>query len=520
MPNRRLKPQLAGVVVLLPLCLEASFAGIFSYRSFPAWVVMSAVNFAASFWLAAILWRKASTSVVTRPHWRLIFAFIVLRTVGLVLWTWVLFAYHGNGYLAPHIANLSNWFFLCCNIPFFIALSLPSGKDYPALYFSVDGVQYVVAGYLAYLVFYHIVPFTNVAAVLARYAEVFGLNNMESVVLMIGAMLRVYGTTDQRERTPYRALFLVTLLQLSLSLIAGSFLVHDFHVAARVTSSLMLAAYCLVFYYAPDEPDIPASKSSVSSLSSLFCDLLSPAFMSFVIVGLAIYVARTAFWNGMAALVASILLFGFRATLLQVRYLQSQRSLQEARDRLEELSLHDALTGVANRRSFDQSLEMEWNRAVRADQPLSFLFIDVDHFKQLNDRYGHRAGDECLLRVASTLRTHLLRSGDCIARYGGEEFAVILPGTDHHGAFAIAAKMLQAIEELQIPNPLLESRFLTISIGVSTRTGPQINSPSALLDHADAALYEAKAAGRNRIVVARSAQADPTLSVQAADAAH
>jgi diguanylate cyclase (GGDEF)-like protein len=513
-----MKPSLTGVVVLVPLCLEVWSAEIFSYRSVAAWIVMSAVNFSASFWLAAILWRKASASVVTKPHWRLFFAFIVLRTVGLVLWTWILFAYHGNGSLAPHVANLSNWLFLCCNIPFFVALSLPSGKEYPSLYFSVDGVQYVVAGYLAYVVFYRIVPFTSISAVLTRYSDVFGLNNMESVVLIIGATLRVFGTTGRRERSPYRALFLVMVLELSLSLIAGFFFSRNFHVAARVTSSLMMGLYCLVFYYAPDESNVPSSKSTVDSLSSVFCDLVSPAFMTFVILGLAIYVARTAFWEGMVALVASILLFEFRATLLQIRYVQSQRSLQQARDRLEELSLQDALTGVANRRSFDQSLEMEWNRAVRGNHALSVLFIDVDRFKQLNDRYGHRAGDDCLVRVARTLRTCLLRSGDFLARYGGEEFAVILPETDRHGAYAIAEKMLHGIEELKIPNPAHESQFLTISIGISMRTLPQVSSRSDLLDQADAALYEAKSAGRNRIVVARSAE-DSTLSLHSTETA-
>jgi diguanylate cyclase (GGDEF)-like protein len=131
-----------------------------------------------------------------------------------------------------------------------------------------------------------------------------------------------------------------------------------------------------------------------------------------------------------------------RRGLLQSRYVESQQSLRAALYRLERLSMTDSVTEIANRRAFDYTLDREWNRAQRSREPLSLLLIDLDFFKNLNDRYGHVSGDECLVRIAHTLRAALPREVDVLARYGGEEFAAILPGTDRAGAKTVARKML------------------------------------------------------------------------------
>lgn len=167
-------------------------------------------------------------------------------------------------------------------------------------------------------------------------------------------------------------------------------------------------------------------------------------------------------------------------------------------DRLRELSATDALTLLANRRTFDETLEREWHRATRTGEPLSLLMIDVDHFKRYNDLYGHPAGDRCLQQIANALAASVDREGALVARYGGEEFAAILPRSDTDAANAVAEAVRQRVEALHIPhegNP--SAGRVTVSIGLSTRTPPQTADFVALMDSADQALYRAKKHGRN-----------------------
>ncbi len=169
-------------------------------------------------------------------------------------------------------------------------------------------------------------------------------------------------------------------------------------------------------------------------------------------------------------------------------------------DRLRELSSTDALTLLANRRSFDETLEREWHRAMRSGEPVSLLMIDIDYFKPYNDLYGHPAGDRCLQQVAATLVAVVTREDALVARYGGEEFAVILPRSDADEAAALAETLRQRIEALDIPhrgNP--ETGRITISIGLSTRMPPQTADVEALMHSADQALYRAKQRGRNSV---------------------
>ncbi|WP_232224743.1 diguanylate cyclase [Leptospira fainei] len=172
---------------------------------------------------------------------------------------------------------------------------------------------------------------------------------------------------------------------------------------------------------------------------------------------------------------------------------------KERADQLLELSLLDPLTGVANRRFFDQELDREWNRSVRTERPLSLLMIDVDYFKAFNDTYGHLKGDEVLERVAQSLKECLNRSSDMISRYGGEEFGVILPDTPVEGAIVVALNMLQTVEDMNILHEKSPFSRVTVSIGVSSNLDREIHSPEELLGIADKNLYDAKSFGRNHI---------------------
>jgi len=178
------------------------------------------------------------------------------------------------------------------------------------------------------------------------------------------------------------------------------------------------------------------------------------------------------------------------------------KQLEEANAILRQLSSQDGLTGIANRRHFDEELSREWRRAIRSHEPLSLLMLDIDSFKSYNDLYGHQQGDDCLRRVASALGELLKRPRDLPARYGGEEFAVILPATDPRGAARVAETLRAGIEAMKIPHAKAAGTgIVTTSIGVSGTFSCETDEPSSLISRADEALYRAKQAGRNRVCV-------------------
>jgi diguanylate cyclase (GGDEF)-like protein/PAS domain S-box-containing protein len=169
-------------------------------------------------------------------------------------------------------------------------------------------------------------------------------------------------------------------------------------------------------------------------------------------------------------------------------------------DMLVDLSTTDGLTGLANRRRFDEFLEREWRRGMREESALSLIFMDIDFFKEYNDHYGHLAGDDCLRRVAGVLGGLVQRPGDLVARYGGEEFACILPSTAQQGGAELAEKIMKSINDLNLPHATSRAaRHLTLSFGVATMVPERGNSPSDLIRLADHLLYSAKKEGRNRV---------------------
>ena len=178
-----------------------------------------------------------------------------------------------------------------------------------------------------------------------------------------------------------------------------------------------------------------------------------------------------------------------------------EKLLREQAQDLLSLTFLDALTGIANRRHFDVSMDKEMRRAKRNFLPLSLLMIDIDYFKAYNDHFGHQNGDRCLTRVAGALAAMLNRPSDLIARYGGEEFAVILPDVNARQSVVLAETMRRRVAELAIEHPVSQvSGFVTVSIGVSTAPGADDLDTTTLLGHADRALYAAKHEGRNRVV--------------------
>ncbi|WP_324770076.1 diguanylate cyclase [Pokkaliibacter plantistimulans] len=189
----------------------------------------------------------------------------------------------------------------------------------------------------------------------------------------------------------------------------------------------------------------------------------------------------------------------FQSSLVRARV---KLHLQLAKQRLllEKLANIDPLTAIANRRKFSDKLQLEWTRCQHDDRPLSLVMIDIDYFKQFNDRYGHAAGDEALSKVAQALEGQLERSTDFVARYGGEEFVLVLPDTDQHDAQEVVERCRAAVAALKIRHETAGGEFLTISLGGATCSGRDGEAHEQLLQRADAMLYQAKQQGRDCVV--------------------
>jgi diguanylate cyclase (GGDEF)-like protein len=188
----------------------------------------------------------------------------------------------------------------------------------------------------------------------------------------------------------------------------------------------------------------------------------------------------------------------FRTPIVKAR-IKTHIQLKHKSDLLEQLALIDALTNLPNRRRFEQILKREWGRSRRSQSPLSIVMLDIDHFKEFNDHYGHLAGDGCLNRVAQALTLPLKRPADSIFRYGGEEFIAVLPETDHAVALSLAEKMRGQVAKLLIPHAYSHSDhpYISISLGVATVVPNSRYAPNDLVASADKLLYSAKNAGRN-----------------------
>jgi diguanylate cyclase (GGDEF)-like protein len=197
---------------------------------------------------------------------------------------------------------------------------------------------------------------------------------------------------------------------------------------------------------------------------------------------------------------------GQRYTLVQISDVTPsvlrEGLLKAQADKLNDMAFHDGLTGIGNRRAFNEDLASELRAASRSAAPMALVILDIDHFKEYNDNYGHPAGDACLIQVAEVLRTVCKRPRDRVARFGGEEMVAILPDTDAQGALLVASAILDGVRALQIPHHHnATSPVLTASAGIAVAVPDQSDNGVSLLQKADAALYAAKRGGRNHVVL-------------------
>ncbi|GLQ97403.1 GGDEF domain-containing protein [Dyella mobilis] len=228
----------------------------------------------------------------------------------------------------------------------------------------------------------------------------------------------------------------------------------------------------------------------------------SPILLSLAVLGVALLLLPRHFGIGVAGIIVAVLGYGLRSTLSQVHLSETEETLRHDRTMFAEMALRDSLTGVPNRRAFEEALDREWRVAVRGQHVISLLLVDIDIFKQYNDRYGHLAGDACLRQVADVLQHALRRPGDMLARYGGEEFVLILPNTPGAGAQQVATRLCKRVNQLQITHEDSPTGGVTISVGIASMIPQEGTAADDLISAADGALYTAKRNGRNRAELA------------------
>jgi diguanylate cyclase (GGDEF)-like protein len=449
--------------------------------------------------------RSGEVFGVMQTKWRLLAIGVGLWALGQVFYAW-------HTYLHGHqIAALpSDFYFFLWSVPILLAIGTGDRDEDSAPLLTMDSIQAFVAVGLVYLELFAVRSGAGVQAMGVH--RLMYLYIAESLILAVAASLRLLAKPERRAVRFHRVLFYFlwtyALVSIPANYASAVLKINDGTVIDALWDLpfLVLLLGCIPQSFTRENRSVPEGGNSVSTTTLVIANAC-PAFFTIAVLILAAHICSERLLLGIAAMGVALFAYTARSSLLQTRYQQSQRALtareQELRQlngRLEEMTLQDPLTGVANRRRFEQVLEMEWNRTLRAGGELSILVMDVDHFKQINDKYGHPQGDACLVAIAQALAGRMRRGSDLLARYGGEEFVAILPGASAEEAMVVAESMRFAVSGLSEAQLwICGERTLTLSIGVSSLRPTFHDDPGTLIAAADAAMYRAKQSGRNRV---------------------
>ena len=439
-------------------------------------------------------WRAATEHPASRSPW-------ILLSAGMFLWTFGIFLSAWED-IFQHIPQSAAWFsdfsFFLYGVPVLLAISSVSDKQRIPFFIWMYAAQALLTGFLVYVSIFSVVPFSDTPLEPVSATTLVLTYNAENVILAIAASLRLLAQPRGQERRFYALLFCFLWIYAVTAYVYNNWAAtNDGHAPMDVLVDLPFLFLAVAAVASrPSRPLLEEVKHKQAL--ALFIENVSPIFYTVALLALSISLIHEHFYAGTVGIFTALVVYATRSTTLQARYIRVQRELHVARDRLEQMALTDALTNTANRRRFDDALTLEWNRAIRNRHPLALLLIDIDYFKMLNDRYGHPAGDRCLVSVALALQSALPRSGDLLARYGGEEFAAILPSTDEAGARLVALTMQDAIRALKIRNETSTGLFVTVSVGIAVFESAHAGT-AEIIEAADQALYRAKQLGRNRI---------------------
>ncbi len=333
----------------------------------------------------------------------------------------------------------------------------------------------------------------------AGVAYLVWLLDLQNLTLAAAALVRWYVAEDRDERDLFRA------LSAYLSIYFVIVFINDHYFAGNPAfgpqyGTLVTLAFAVLCSFALRAP----SSQPVRELNAALVRTVrsgSPILLAVALLAASLFLIRVNYLWGCAGILIAVLGIGVRTTLIQVHQIEHGEALRREASALQTIAWTDALTGVPNRHFFAESLARAW-RGERRPEPQSILMIDIDHFKLLNDRYGHPVGDGCLRDVARTLQRALVRPDDVLARYGGEEFIVLLRDSPAAGALVVAERLRAAVQGLRIENAGSPEHVVTVSIGVASAELTNEAAAARLVEDADRALYEAKCAGRNQAKLA------------------
>ena len=456
----------------------------------------------------ACLWRSRRQPSVLADKWRLLGVGLLIWGTGQACYTYGTVVYHN----VQTAALPSDFWFLVYGIFVLLAVcSVGEDQDSTAILIA-DGAQATLATVLIYVTLFMNNHFSHRTLPASQLTTLY---LGENLALAVTATIRLLAMPDGEDRYFHRAActFAWLMILVSTPLNYLDAYVGPTNGKAIEVGWMIPFLAVVVLAFSKEQQATPEPEEKHRSWGAMMVYNASPVFFTLCVLLLGAHTAQHRPFVGFAAVVGALLIYTFRATILQTRLRQVQESLNDSErnlrllnSKLHEQSLIDPLTQIANRRRFEQVLEVEWNRALRSGWPISVVMLDIDHFKSLNDRYGHLRGDECLTAVAQMLRRDLRRGGELLARYGGEEFVAVLPNVDADGAMLTAEAMRARVHQIGIENHGSPIGRLTISVGVCSVVPVAGLTREGLVDAADTALYRAKSSGRNRAEIA-----DPML---------
>ena len=372
---------------------------------------------------------------------------------------------------------------------------------------GVDALVALALGYAYFLYTWHAMN-DHSGKLDAGVIDLAWLLDLQNLYLSAAGCARWYAAEDRDERDVFRTYAIYKLLYFVIVLINDHIFAPNPAYGPEY-GTIVTLAFALLAGFALRAP----STSPVRSVSPLVVSVVrsgSPILLALALLAASLFLVRVDYLWGCIGILIAVLGLGVRVMLSQVLQMERANALQRETSALKTMAWTDALTGIPNRQFFTEALARLW-RGERSRERPAILMIDIDHFKLLNDRYGHPAGDGCLQAVAQALQRALVRPDDVLARYGGEEFIVLLRDNSESGVRVVAERLHAAVLSLAIENPDSPDRIVTVSIGAASAELTDENTAVRLVESADRALYEAKCAGRNRVMLAteRAHDQDP-----------
>lgn len=474
--------------------------------SAPAAYILMVV--APLFAAAATFWRGRKHTTAVRFGWYAVSLALIIWTVGAFgnLWQEMVLHHQNEMYRASMLA------FSLAVVPTTFLVASDWRLHGRQLLRVVDALVALALG-CTYFQYTWSMIHSHAAPTEAGVSYLVWLLDFQNLYLVLGALLRWYVAGGSDERDLFRALAVYLSLYFVIVFINDHYFAGNpaFGPQYGTIVTLAFAVLCAFALRAPSaQPVRLASSALVRTVRTG-----SPILLALALLTASLLLIRVEYLWGCVGILIAVLGIAVRTTLIQVHHIEHREALKREASALKTIAWTDALTGVPNRHFFTEALARAW-REERRRAPQAILMIDIDHFKLLNDRYGHPVGDGCLREVARVLQRNLARPDDVLARYGGEEFIVLLRDCSASGAQVVAERLRSAVQHLRLENAGSPERVVTVSIGVASGELVDAATAGQMVEAADRALYQAKISGRNRVKLATeqvSADVEPEATM-------